>query len=190
MYCGHMNKKKVFTTSQTAKLLNVSKETVINWINKKKLNAYETYGKHFRVHLEDIILFAKDNNISVNIVNTKLPDQYFLLVDSNRSVSDFIEEFVKVYFPEFCLIKVSDHISACIKIAEYDPHICFFDENITSDLDFFMETFVKNTSDRRISSIFFRNSEDNIEHSNIKFCIKKPIKDRILFKVMHNIINS
>ena len=43
-----MNQKH-YTTSQAAKLLSVSADTVLKWVKAGKINSYRTPGGHYRI---------------------------------------------------------------------------------------------------------------------------------------------
>ncbi|MFH1438559.1 MAG: helix-turn-helix domain-containing protein [Pseudomonadota bacterium] len=47
-------RKKNLTTSQAAKLLSVSSDTMLKWVRAGKIKATRTLGGHFRIHIDDL----------------------------------------------------------------------------------------------------------------------------------------
>ncbi len=57
--------KNIFTTYEISKFCNVDLSTVINWVNRGRLKAYKTPGRHRRVKREDLLDFLKRYNMPV-----------------------------------------------------------------------------------------------------------------------------
>ena len=51
------------STSQAAKLCNVTRHTIINWVNSGRIASNKTVGGHRRIRREDLIKFISDNKI-------------------------------------------------------------------------------------------------------------------------------
>ena len=49
----------VFTVNQVSELLQVSPQTIVNWIEAGKLAAYKTAGGHRRIKKSDLEDFVK-----------------------------------------------------------------------------------------------------------------------------------
>lgn len=59
------NKNKDYlTTTQAAKLLSVSPDTVLKWVKAGKVKSYRTLGGHFRIPREELNLPASDSSAS------------------------------------------------------------------------------------------------------------------------------
>jgi len=63
-----MVKGQYLSTSQAAKICNVTRHTIINWVNWGKIKSNKTVGGHRRILKEDLVRFIKDNKI-VEIAN-------------------------------------------------------------------------------------------------------------------------
>lgn len=57
-----------FTTNDVAQMCNVTRQTVINWIKSRKLNAILTPGGHRRVLKEDLVKFFIENNLDTDVI--------------------------------------------------------------------------------------------------------------------------
>ncbi|PJA16819.1 MAG: hypothetical protein COX65_01795, partial [Elusimicrobia bacterium CG_4_10_14_0_2_um_filter_56_8] len=55
-------RKKIFSTFEVAKMLELSPGTVANWVDAGRLTAYNTLGGHRRIKAEDLKTFLEENN--------------------------------------------------------------------------------------------------------------------------------
>jgi len=71
--------KEFLTTSQAAKLLSVSADTVLKWVKAGKIKSNRTLGGHFRIPLTEVEIFnGSVSDVSTNGNNNQLamPYQY------------------------------------------------------------------------------------------------------------------
>ncbi len=54
--------KRYLTTSQAAKVLSVSPDTVLKWVRAGKIKSYRTLGGHFRIPKDALLLFTPDSS--------------------------------------------------------------------------------------------------------------------------------
>ncbi len=86
--------RDIYTTHQIAKLCKVDVSTVTNWINKGKLKAYKTPGKHRRIKKEDLIKFLNDYNMPV-FTEMNNESKSILIVDDERKIVDIMKRALK-----------------------------------------------------------------------------------------------
>jgi excisionase family DNA binding protein len=94
-----------FTTNDIAKMCNVTRQTVINWIKNGKLRANLTPGGHRRVLREDLVPFFESNQLDPCVI-----EEY---EQENRKRAPYCWEYFAVGFPgrnsrhecDRCLIK-------------------------------------------------------------------------------------
>ena len=55
--------KKAYTTQEAANHCNVTAQSIVKWIEARKLKAYKTLGGHRRILLEDLESFLRKNNM-------------------------------------------------------------------------------------------------------------------------------
>ncbi len=66
------DRKRFLTTSQAARLLSVSPDTVLKWVKAGKLKSNRTLGGHFRIHTDDL-----ENLSSLDIRDPGVSDRVF-----------------------------------------------------------------------------------------------------------------
>jgi len=80
--------KNIYTTYEVSRLCDVDLSTVINWVNKGRLQAYKTPGRHRRVKREDLLDFLKRYNMPVPQC---LEDRYRVLVlDGDAAIAKLV----------------------------------------------------------------------------------------------------
>ncbi|MFH1438560.1 MAG: helix-turn-helix domain-containing protein [Pseudomonadota bacterium] len=65
-------RKRFLTTSQAARLLSVSPDTVLKWVKAGKLKSHRTLGGHFRIHIDEL-----ENLSSLDISEPGVSDRVF-----------------------------------------------------------------------------------------------------------------
>ncbi len=74
-----MKNKEFLTTSQAAKLLSVSPDTVLKWVKAGKIKSNRTLGGHFRIPISEIGVFNGSSSVNLNTENNNhlaVPYQY------------------------------------------------------------------------------------------------------------------
>ena len=120
-----MKDKDIFTTFETARLLNCDLTTVIKWVNENKLAAYRTPGGHRRIRKEDLIRFLKQFNMPVP---EKLADAIKILIvdDDPESVELIMGYLTKLGKEHECAV-AQDGFEAGRKITEFRPGLVILD---------------------------------------------------------------
>jgi excisionase family DNA binding protein len=54
------------TTSEFAKVCNLSRFTVINWVNQRKIRSVKTLGKHRRIPLSELLTFLESRSVDLS----------------------------------------------------------------------------------------------------------------------------
>jgi excisionase family DNA binding protein len=81
--------KKVLTTHEVARYLNVFTNTVIHWMNNGKLGGYKTPGGHRRVPREELLRFIKENNLE-NCTQLNTPSKLLIVEDDEDTMDLYI----------------------------------------------------------------------------------------------------
>jgi len=72
-----LRNKEFLTTSQAARLLSVSPDTVLKWVKAGKLTANRTLGGHFRIPASELQIFnGEEDNKSTHANHNHLPNSY------------------------------------------------------------------------------------------------------------------
>lgn len=101
-------KNTYLSTREVSDLLNVTETTVKRWTDSNRLKCIKTLGGHRKYLLQDIELFAKENNITITGVTTPAQDNkmkklgYAVFTKDTTAISDMIfEEALKAIMKIF-----------------------------------------------------------------------------------------
>ena len=86
-----MAKQEIYTTGEAAKLCGVNFQTVLRWIQKRELKAYQLPGRgDNRIRKEDLIYFFGKNNIPLPEELTE-PVRRVLIVEDDPATAKSLE---------------------------------------------------------------------------------------------------
>ncbi|MBA4312031.1 MAG: hypothetical protein C0417_05325 [Chlorobiaceae bacterium] len=119
--------RKPMNVGLVAKICQVSKKTVLNWIYRDALKAFTTYGGHYRVWPGDLKEFISRAGINVpfNFVDER--QTTFLVVDDDQGFSLLLKEIICSEFPDANVILTDDGYEALLLIGERKPHVVLLD---------------------------------------------------------------
>jgi excisionase family DNA binding protein len=85
--------KKALTTTQAARLLGVSDQTIANWVDQGQLPAGRTGGGHRRIEPDDLVAFLVKQNLRVPIelIGTT---SAILIVDDDPGVGQWMSRVI------------------------------------------------------------------------------------------------
>lgn len=179
---------KSFSTYQVAKKCNVHLNTVINWVNEGKLNAYTTPGGHRRILEKDLNEFVKKFKIPVGEIESKK----VLIVDDDL---EFLEELQFALTGHgFEIDSAADGFEAGRKVYRNSPDLILLDFKMPG-LDGFGVCELlhgdQKTAHIPIIAITALNSEaekENIVKRGVKAFMPKPVDVEKLLKAIKNIL--
>ena len=91
-----LEQKQVFTTGEAAELCNVSQQTIIRCFDNGRLNGFRVPGSRFRrIPREDLIVFMKDNGMSLDALAASVPS--ILLIDVEPAKTAQVAQFVEAH---------------------------------------------------------------------------------------------
>jgi two-component system, OmpR family, response regulator len=119
--------KKPMNVGLVAKICQVSKKTVLNWIYRDALKAFTTYGGHYRVWPGDLKDFIGKAGLNVpfNFVDER--QTTFLVVDDDQGFALLLKEIICSEFPSANVILTDDGYEALLLIGERKPHVVLLD---------------------------------------------------------------
>jgi len=85
--------RKEYSTDQIAKLLNVNRATVCDWINKDKLKSYKLPGGTNRVTRESLEEFMKSYDIPLSYISDG--DIRILIVDDDPTLLVVLKKYIE-----------------------------------------------------------------------------------------------
>jgi excisionase family DNA binding protein len=119
--------RKPLSVGLVAKVCQVSKKTVLNWIYRGAMKAFTTYGGHYRIWPGDLKEFIEKSGLDVpfNFVDER--QTTFLIVDDEMTYALLLRETICSEFPDANVIITDDGYEALLLIGEKKPNVVFLD---------------------------------------------------------------
>jgi len=122
----------VFTVNQVSELLQVSPQTIVNWIEAGKLEAYKTPGGHRRIKKSDLEDFVKKHNMPVFGLSSNLDEEgkkmkKILVVDDDRVIVETLTAGLEEDPHEYEVITAADGFEAGIQVSHFKPDLLILD---------------------------------------------------------------
>ena len=122
----------VFTVNQVSELLQVSPQTIVNWIEAGKLEAYKTPGGHRRIKKSDLEAFVTEHDLAV-FGPPPDPDEggkkmkKILVVDDDQVIVATITAGLEEDPHEYEVITAADGFEAGIQVSHFKPDVLILD---------------------------------------------------------------
>ncbi|MFA6093091.1 MAG: response regulator [Elusimicrobiota bacterium] len=120
--------QKVFTTFEVGKICGVFHTTVINWVNKGKLKAHCTPGKHRRILLADLLEFMRRFEMPIP-EDLLLRSKSALVVEDDPAVQRMIVRALQS-LPGLKVQACANGLDAMIAVGKDAPELLVLDINI------------------------------------------------------------
>jgi excisionase family DNA binding protein len=122
----------VFTVNQVSELLQVSPQTIVNWIEAGKLEAYKTPGGHRRIKKSDLEGFVKKHDMPVFGLSPDLDEEgkkmkKILVVDDDRVIVETLTAGLEEDPHEYEVITSADGFEAGIQVSHFKPDLLILD---------------------------------------------------------------
>ena len=122
----------VFTVNQVSDYLQVSPQTIVNWIEAGKLKAHKTAGGHRRIQKADLEAFLKEHNMPVFGIS---PDQEeeakkmkkILVVDDDQVIVETLTAGLEEDEHGYEVISAADGFEAGIQVIHFRPDLLILD---------------------------------------------------------------
>lgn len=123
-----MQAKQILTTGEIAKYCGVNFRTVIRWIERGRLKAYQLPGRgDNRVTVEDFVDFLKENNMPIpEEFSTR--DRRVLIVESDPALAQQVEAALQTQGYETTV--AADGFHAGSLLGTFKPSVMFLDLRI------------------------------------------------------------
>ena len=118
--------EKTFTTFEVARLCGVFHTTVINWVNKGKLNARVTPGGHRRIPIAELLLFMKKYEMPIPH-DIEDMHKHILILDDERIVTRWLERGFGKHKDRYAVQVVNNPVDALVLIGKKLPHLLVLD---------------------------------------------------------------
>ena len=122
----------VFTVNQVSDLLQVSPQTIVNWIEAGKLAAYKTPGGHRRIKKSDLEDFVKKHDMPIFGLSSDLDEEgkkmkKILVVDDDRVIVETLTAGLEEDPHEYEVITAADGFEAGIQVSHFKPDLLILD---------------------------------------------------------------
>ena len=120
-------KERPLTTGEIAQYCNVSRRTIVKWINEGKINVYQTPGKHSRVKREDFLKFLKKYNMLIpEELSSNGGKKKILIVDDDHAMVSTLKRILQVK-SNYIIEVAYDGFSAGAKFNAFKPDVILLD---------------------------------------------------------------
>jgi excisionase family DNA binding protein len=122
----------VFTVNQVSELLQVSPQTIVNWIEGGRLPAYKTPGGHRRIKKSDLEAFVKQHEMPVFGLLSD-PDEEgkkmkkILVVDDDQVIVETLTAGLEEDPHEYEVITAADGFEAGLQVSHFRPDLLILD---------------------------------------------------------------
>lgn len=122
----------VFTVNQVSELLQVSPQTIVNWIEAGRLEAYRTPGGHRRIKKSDLEEFVKKHHMPVFGLSSDLDEKgskrkKILVVDDDEVIVQTITAGLEEDPHEYEVISAADGFEAGLQVSHFRPDMMILD---------------------------------------------------------------
>ena len=116
-------RRAFYTTGEIARLCQVTKRTVITWIDSGKLAGFRLPGgKHRRVAARDFAEFMKKH--ALPDLERHLPRRRILVVDDDPDFAGLLEEALR---DRYDVVTAGSALAAASQLAEFQPDLVLLD---------------------------------------------------------------
>jgi excisionase family DNA binding protein len=120
---GPTGRRAFYTTGEIARLCQVTKRTVITWIDGGRLKGFRIPGgRHRRVAARDLAAFMKSHGIPD--LERHLPRRRILVVDDDADFAGLLGDALQ---DRYDVVTAGTALDAVAKLAEFEPDLVLLD---------------------------------------------------------------
>ncbi len=122
----------VFTVNQVSEFLQVSPQTIVNWIEAGRLKAYRTAGGHRRVERSDLEAFIKEHDMPAFGISPVREEEgkkmkRILVVDDDQVIVETLTAGLEEDEHAYDVISAADGFEAGIQVSHFKPDLLILD---------------------------------------------------------------
>ncbi|MFC2048591.1 response regulator [Elusimicrobiota bacterium] len=118
---------KTYTTFDLAKILDVYPTTIANWVDKGKIRAFTTPGRHRRINEEDLLRFLKKYKMPIPEGLKEGGKKRVLIVDDEKKFINIIRRGLGKFPEKYVLSFAMDGFQAGQAINDFSPDLIILD---------------------------------------------------------------
>ena len=122
-------RKKIFSTFEVAKMLELSPGTVANWVDAGRLKAFNTLGGHRRIKVEDLEVFLAENKIPApkELAERAAAPRKVLIVEDDEKFLKLMEKFFRTFRKKWEVFAAADGFQAGSLVGSEKPDVVILD---------------------------------------------------------------
>ncbi|MHB0996524.1 MAG: response regulator [Elusimicrobiales bacterium] len=122
-------RKKIFSTFEVAKMLELSPGTVANWVDAGRLKAFNTLGGHRRIKVEDLEVFLAENKIPTpkELAERSAAPRRVLIVEDDEKFLKLMEKFFRTFRKKWEIFAAADGFQAGSLVGSEKPDVVILD---------------------------------------------------------------
>ena len=122
---------KLYTTNQLAKLFGVVPTTVIDWIERSKLEAFKTLGGHRRITHSAVLRFLRENRLPFPPAFAEEQPRLLVLSDDVERLKT-MGDLLAAQIPEAQIFRERHPVEALVRIGAERPQVVVLDLRLQS----------------------------------------------------------
>ncbi len=181
--------KKNLTTGDVARYCSVNVRTVIRWIERGKIKAFQLPGRgDNRVKPEDLLVFLEDHGMPVP-EELKLENRRVLIVDDDEHVAKAIQRTLRR--TKFETLIATNGFEAGALLSEFKPAVMTLDLQMPGMNGFEVLQFVRESQSLKrlkivVISALSRVELDKALANGADAVLEKPLNDELLLETVNH----
>ena len=119
--------RKPLTAGEAARICNVCRKTLLNWIYDGGLKAFRTYGGQHRIWPADLKDFLDASGMDVPFVSMDVRSAHVVIIDDNRTYSTMLSNLITDEFPGVEAAIAGTGHEGLVLIGELQPRLVVLD---------------------------------------------------------------
>ena len=188
-----MEKSRKLSTTQVARLLGVSDQSVANWIDQGQLRAGRTPGGHRRVEADDLVVFLKQQKLRVP-AELQPHRKVILIVDDEVGVAAMLSQVVRESRPDYKVVVATSGYAAGEAVATEKPDLVILDLYMPGIDGFEVCRRIKSnhgTSSVEVIAITAHltpEAQKQIGEAGAAACLPKPLESQKLMQLVDSLL--
>jgi excisionase family DNA binding protein len=184
---------RYFTSHEVAKILGITRSSVVKWISQGKLNAFRTLGGHRRVPAAELVRFAREHGMPIPEALRELAIGKVLVVDDDPRFLRSLQRAFKPHADEFQLETAESGVKALMLLGSLKPEVLFLDLQLPA-LDGFevLKAIKSNPETKAMAVIVMSGHMDEAKCARGKklgaaMCLEKPVNISELMETLREL---
>ena len=117
--------RREYTIGEIARIINVARSTVINWIKKGKMDAFQLPGGNNRVTRDNLILFMEQYGIPLDFLDNSTKKRILLVSNDKTVINSVTRKYSQA--DKYVLEFATSIFDTGLKSREIRPHLIIVD---------------------------------------------------------------